>query len=353
MVRHGQKSLAKNLSTVCLRVIGNAQFDQDDVQHLPYAWCNIHVTPKVLELDWFLPGKKNKSRYRLNLSNCRTYQPKERHLDSVTWQSEGKVFEQQLPPYAIDDTEALHRRVAAFLELCEPWVKEFIKNESMDPISELTYAEVFRWQEIHGSDLLKHALRLQYYSIMCQGWGSLADLEDLGIRRLDFSQCGPNTYEEFQSSGHRPVPQSIDHQIDVAMLQHMRSIERPLLKELKKKINKNQAKYWYEIYLCYYVLLTNLDWIYEGAKNYLESQRRTVSPLPFFRSSNDFVAFGDVSRARREILFWQIIIFNDLVLTKRIENRESGQLRHQKNDSGMGALKGEHVVSFPSYASKL
>ncbi|KAI9694610.1 MAG: hypothetical protein M1822_000226 [Bathelium mastoideum] len=281
-----QPCCRSDLGTIAVVRHGNAQFDQRDAKYLVYHWVNVtHVLPKVLELDWFLPGRKRESPSRLQLSGARQYRLENERLDSYTWQSGGQVHEEVLPPYAIDDTDALQRRVVAFLERCEPWVQEYVQNDlcaKLDEISKLTYNEVFRWQERTRSKLVEDALRLQYYSLMCQGWGSLSGQEDLGIRRMDFSQYGPNTYEEFQSNGHRPIPQGIDHQIDVAMLDHMRTTEKRLMKALKQKIQKNQKRDWYEIYLTYFVLLTNLQYIYNGAVGYMNSQRQTA-----YRSRGD------------------------------------------------------------------
>ena len=273
------------------RTVGNAQFDQHEVEWPHYAWCSARDAPKVLELDWFLPGTKNKSPFQLKLTNCRRYRPVNDHPQFITWRSGDEAFEQELPPYAIDDPDNLPRCITDFLVKCQPWVEEFIRDQPKDQISQLTYDEVFRWQRKQGSKLIEDALLLQYYSIMCQGWGSITDTEDLEIPRMNFSQSGPNTYEEFQSDGHRPVPQSIDHQIDVAMLKHMRMIEKRLMKSLKQKMLKNQKHLWYEIYLCYFVLLTNLEYIYHGAVGYMESQRLTVSSLLLARFDSYIIAF--------------------------------------------------------------
>ncbi|KAF2238023.1 hypothetical protein EV356DRAFT_529518 [Viridothelium virens] len=258
---------------------GNAQFDQHDVEYPRYKWSNMNAAPKHLELDWFIPGTpgtKAKSPSRLVLSNCRQYLPENDQSQYITWQSHGKVYEEKLPSYAVEDTENLSRKVVDFLNKCQPWVEGVIRNRPMDQISRWTYEEVFRWRRTRPSTkLIDDALQLQYCSIMCQGWASLTDLEDLGIPRKNFSQYGPSTYEEFASNGHRPVPQSIDHQIDVAMLLHMRNIEKRLMRSLKQKVAKNQKDSWYEIFLCYFILLTNLQYIHSGASAYLESQRQT------------------------------------------------------------------------------
>ncbi|KAL9088573.1 MAG: hypothetical protein Q9165_006093 [Trypethelium subeluteriae] len=236
----------------------------------------MNVAPKHLELDWFIPGRKEKSPARLALDNCRQYLPENSQPQYITWQSNGEVYEEPLPPYAIEDTENLSRKVVEFLNKCQPSVEDVIRDRPMDEVSRWTYEEVFRWRRRRpNSKLIEDALKLQYCSIMCQGWASLTDKEDLGISRKNFSQCGPNTYDEYESDGHRPVPQSIDHQIDVAMLLHMRNIEKRLMRSLKQKVAKNQKDSWYEIFLCYFVLLTNLEWIHCGASAYLDSQRQT------------------------------------------------------------------------------
>ncbi|KAI9709337.1 MAG: hypothetical protein M1820_003457 [Bogoriella megaspora] len=258
---------------------GNALFDQHDVAFLSYAWCDVYVDSKVLDLTWslpsFVPGYQKRIKPRLQVSNCREFRTNEEHPEHVKWQTGGRVFAQELPPYAVDDTESLRRRVSCFMDSSQEWVEDHIINSQTDEVSRMTYYEARRWRQKNDSKLINAAFRLQCGSVMCQGWGSITGDEDLGIPAVDFTQYGPSQYDAYQSDVRRPIPQTIDHQIDVAMLWHMRGIEKELVKELKKKIFKFDMKSWYEIFLCYFIILANLEWIHKGAKGYMESQRQT------------------------------------------------------------------------------
>jgi hypothetical protein len=95
---------------------------------------------------------------------------------------------------------------------------------------------------------------------------------------VDYATYGYHGYEAYDRKGiERPPPPAINHQIDVAIAQLNKRTERELLKALNAAIFQPGIKTWYEIYLTFFVLLFNLEYIHGSGERYISSKLQTVS----------------------------------------------------------------------------
>jgi hypothetical protein len=263
---------------------GNSRFGQELAKHLTYRWTSNRDNIKPIKIRWALPGRDAEVKLPILDLTCREYVPGP-HEDTQTiqWQVNETPFSITLPPFAVPDHVSLCRDVGEFLRQSESQIEQYIRRSHVDEVSRLTFEEACRYRDTYSSDLLRLALQIRCGSIMCQGFGTLIGNETFGIKPIDFyDQPRKCLYDKFNASSDRPVPEAVDHQIDVAILGWLRKFQH----ELSGKINKilfptgRRAKRppWYELFLTCYIIMSNLEFIHSGALAYMESQRRTVSP---------------------------------------------------------------------------
>jgi hypothetical protein len=65
--------------------------------------------------------------------------------------------------------------------------------------------------------------------------------------------------------------------MDVAAVKYLRKLEKLFVKELATLIFKPRIKPWYELFLAFYVIFWNLEYIHHGAQDYIKSKNGTVS----------------------------------------------------------------------------
>jgi hypothetical protein len=280
MVRLGFRKLQVYTLIV---VLGNSRFGQETAEHLTYRWTSNLDSPKTAEVRWALPGNERHVGLPILKLSCREYVPgPHKDTQTIQWQANDKAYSVTLPPFAVPDQVSLCRDVGNFLSQSEACIEQYIRQSHVDELSRRTFKEACRYRDSHNSDLVRLALRIRCGSVMCQGFGTLIGNEMLGIKPINFyDQPGKCLYDKFNTCSDCPVPEAVDHQIDVEILGWLRKFQH----ELSGKINKilfppgKRAKRlpWYELFLTCYIMISNLEFIHGGALAYMESQRKTVS----------------------------------------------------------------------------
>ncbi|KAF2202113.1 hypothetical protein GQ43DRAFT_448301 [Delitschia confertaspora ATCC 74209] len=270
-----------NIETISLVRHVNGRFNQTEVSFLPYHWNEHENGPHVMDIMWNLPG------YGPMLDNpaipvvFRAYHPENLQVIDSTrnyWQTSNAVVTVDQPPYAVYDTAALMTNVERYLLRNQPMIEQWIFNHNQNnELALLTYNEAMRQRDQFGSHLLDLAIQMQCGAVVSQGYGIVWSSHIPGIKEYDYRTFGPSGYEAYDRNGRdRPLPTAIGHQMDVAILKHINRIQKQLLKELKKKIFNPGIKPWYELFLTFFVLLCNLEYIHGSAERYMNVKRNTM-----------------------------------------------------------------------------
>ena len=259
----------------------NGREQQEEAEFLGYDW---RPGSELWEMDilWNLPGYGRIPNAQPMRIAFRPYSPRRGSLDTATsvWTTkEGDVRAIEQPAYAIYDTinlvSAFERYFSSLQPAIEAWIFDRIQH---DEIATHTYQEVFRMRSVHGSRALDLAMRLQCLSVVSQGYGTVWSNNIPGIQEYDYRHLGRSDYEAYdRNSRDRPLPGAITHQMDVAAVKYLRKLEKLFVKELASLIFKPKIKPWYELFLTFYVIFWNLEYINKGAKGYMKAKNGTVS----------------------------------------------------------------------------
>ncbi|KAF1944185.1 hypothetical protein EJ02DRAFT_432518 [Clathrospora elynae] len=258
----------------------NGREHQEEAEFLGYEW--IHNSQLYeMEILWNLPGYgpiPNASPLRITF---RPYSPTRGPLDvaaSVWSNKEGQVPSVEQPAYAIYDTENLVPAFERYFSSLQPAIEDWIFSRiRQDDVAFQTYQEVVRMRGVNGSKALDLAMRLQCLSVVSQGYGSVFSNNIPGIREYDYRRLGRSDYEAYdRGSCDRPLPGAITHQMDVAAVKYLRKLEKLFVKELATLIFKPRIKPWYELFLAFYVIFWNLEYIHHGAQDYIKSKNGTL-----------------------------------------------------------------------------
>jgi len=256
---------------------GNGRLGQREAEFVPYKFIDGIVS---IEFMWNLPGSGLiPNSYPLSV-NASRYFVKEHDATASVWStSNGQINSVEQPAYAVVDTARLILVLERyFLDgqiPIEQWLFQRIQH---DDIASRTYEEVLRLrQKGKGSDLLHLVMQIQCLSIVSQGYGTVHN-NIPGIREVDHRRLGSSKYEAYnRNSCDRPLPTGMSNQIDVALLKGLKKLEKACVKEISKQVFKPKIKPWYELFLAFFVLFYNLDYIHHGAEKYIMSKTGTVS----------------------------------------------------------------------------
>lgn len=276
-------------------IIGNGRFNQPEANFLDYPWKrgkNIIEMPTVWNLPRFGPFTRTPLRIRV-----REYEPEDNTINSTESQwknTNGELVRVRQHPYAVYDTGQLPNDVSAWLSESLPDFYQWLLARSRhDKITELTYREAMRLESNSGpGQLLNCALQIQYYSVISQGYCSVSSDDIPGIKEYDFSRMGHSTYEAYDRNAYdKPVPTAINHQMDVAAVKLLERYEETCKKLLKHHLFQPGSKVpWYYLFLTFFVLICNLEYIHSSAESYIASKRGTVSCVSgtLWATSNSF-----------------------------------------------------------------
>jgi hypothetical protein len=264
-------------------MIGNGREHQEEAEFLAYDW--VHNSQLYeMEIMWNLPGYGPIPNAQPIRVAFRPYSPRRGSLDvaaSVWTNKDGEVKTIEQPAYAIYDTANLVTAFESYFSSLQPAIEAWIFTRiTQDEVAHLTYTEVLRMRTTHGSRALDLAMRLQCLSVVSQGYGSVWSPNIPGIREYDYRRLGSSDYEAYDRKTYdRPLPGAITHQMDVAAVKYLRKLEKEFVKELAALIFKPKIKPWYELFLAFYVIFWNLEYIHHGANDYIKSKNGTVSAL--------------------------------------------------------------------------
>ncbi|KAF1852076.1 uncharacterized protein K460DRAFT_271932 [Cucurbitaria berberidis CBS 394.84] len=258
----------------------NGREHQVEAEFLGYDW--IHNSQLYeMEIVWNLPGYgliPNAQPMRITF---RPYSPRRGSLDvaaSVWSNTQGEVRQLEQPAYAIYDTANLVPAFESYFSRLQPAIEEWIFTRiRQDEVAYMTYQEVVRMRSTKGSKALDLAMRLQCLSVVSQGYGSVWSNNIPGIREYDYRNLGRSEYEAYdRNSRDRPLPGAMTHQMDVAAVKYLGKLEKAFVKELAALIFKPKIKPWYELFLAFYVIFWNLEYIHHGAQDYIKSKNGTL-----------------------------------------------------------------------------
>jgi hypothetical protein len=239
-----------------------------------------------MEIIWNLPGSGPIPNAQPMRVTFRPYSPQRGSLDVATsvWTNKaGQVNAVEQPAYAIYDTANLVLAFECYFSSLQSSIEDWIfARTQQDEITTLTYTEVLRMRGSNGSKVLDLAMRLQCLSVVSQGYGSVWSDNIPGIRGYNYRSLGSSDYEAYdRKRSDRPLPGAITHQMDVAALKCLWKLEKFFVKELATLIFKPKIKPWYELFLAFYVIFWNLEYIRHSANNYIKSNEGTTSTVYF------------------------------------------------------------------------
>ncbi|KAJ8132954.1 hypothetical protein O1611_g674 [Lasiodiplodia mahajangana] len=256
---------------------GNGNFGQRDVKFVDYFWTSDIAQSKSIEIHWSLPGGRFVDLPLLK-TTCKRFSPISHDTHYITWNIGGRIVEVELPPYACDDTTAVMSEVKRFLDEGNTPVINYILQDTKDAATSLTLKEAMRYNSKHKSTIIDLALRIRSASYCSQGWGSITGLENLGINAVDFNEFGECGYAAYDRGKDVPLPLSIDHQFDVALLLIIKKHQDELIKTLSGMIDAEGQKPWYEIFLAVFVMLSNLEYVHAGSFTFYHALKQTFQP---------------------------------------------------------------------------
>jgi hypothetical protein len=271
------------LSSVLTLRPGNGREHQEEAEFLRYDWVN-NSQLYEMEIMWNLPGYGRIHSAQPIRVTFRPYSPRRGSLDvatSVWTNKDGELAAVEQPAYAIYDTANLVPAFERYFSSLQPAIEAWVFTRiNQDEVASLTYTEVLRMRSVHKSRALDLAMRLQCLSVVSQGYGSVWSNNIPGIQEYDYGRLGSSDYEAYNRRQHdRPLPGAITHQMDVAAVKYLKKLEKAFVKELAALIFKPKIKPWYELFLAFYVIFWNLEYIHHGAHDYMKSKNGTVSSL--------------------------------------------------------------------------
>ncbi|KAF2760655.1 hypothetical protein EJ05DRAFT_525789 [Pseudovirgaria hyperparasitica] len=254
----------------------NARFRQQNAEFIRYNFIRVDEPLPTVEVHWFLPGNVQVHGHHVTVQYGQYNVDKTLAMDTTTYHISGRqpITTQ---PFAIYNTSKLVDDMSRLIQAAQPSVEKWIVSQYRDdPLNHLTFLEACRYRDKSGSRIVALALRIQCGAIMSQGYGSVFGGDPTQFRRVDYISSSPSDYESYNRGMDTPLPQAMGHQFDVAILKYINELQVELVKGLKSKIFGSGAKPWYEIFLTCFVLLSNLEYIHDGASTYARSKMKTA-----------------------------------------------------------------------------
>lgn len=107
---------------------------------------------------------------------------------------------------------------------------------------------------------------------MAQEFFAVQEDNDLGIGKV----VDPLSVHDQQC----PVPPVLDHQLDVLMIVEMIKMKNAMLESMRRMIEDRRRNNWYEVYLTMFVLLSNLQYVFQKQQRYQKLHYGTVRLHP-------------------------------------------------------------------------
>lgn len=216
--------------------------------------------------------------------------------DTTDWRSsDGKINKMEQPAYAVVDTQHLTSFLEQYVLDVQPSIENWLLQRIQhDDIASHTIREVLRLRP--NSELLKLVMEILSFSILSQGYGSVVSNNVPGIKACDFGRMGRSVYEAYnRDSCDRPLPAMMSNQCDVAMLKVLKSREKSCIQMISDRVFKPKIKPWYELFLTFFVLFWNLDYIHQGAQKYIISKHGTSNEYQISNVVSSQIEQWDIS----------------------------------------------------------
>lgn len=82
--------------------------------------------------------------------------------------------------------------------------------------------------------------------------------------------------EDAPDYGHIPIPPMLDYQLDTIMIKWMEKNMKLMLKQLWNLLLRREKKDWFEVFLTLFILIHNLEVVYESQVDYINQHGSTV-----------------------------------------------------------------------------
>lgn len=103
---------------------------------------------------------------------------------------------------------------------------------------------------------------------------TLCGSETLGVQQR-LADKGVTYYDQAV-----PLPTFLNYQLDTLAMMCIQGYQKNIIKSLQAKIfTANRGKNWYEVFLTIFVLLGNLEHLYQAQRRYIQRHKKTVRVL--------------------------------------------------------------------------
>ena len=246
--------------------VGNSEFDQEIMTFRDYQ-LKVRTETKTLQLKWTLPSGCSSNLPGIFME-CQEYVPRKGDVVAAKWQVNGRVRKILLPTFACKEQKRLLEAVREFLDAAQESAEANMMGQITDELERLTINEALRVAKRDESPMILLALRIRKNTILSAGWGTPIGNETLEIAEIVNPSAG--------HIGERPLPPAIDHQIDVAIWEIIKEDQQSLIRMLKEKLYQAGHKPWLEIFLTFFVSLSNVQYVHSQALEWKKCQQQTV-----------------------------------------------------------------------------
>lgn len=109
-----------------------------------------------------------------------------------------------------------------------------------------------------------------------EGFGILAGDQDFEAQLVNDPKSSYNNPKS-PYNGTVPISPILDYQLDTLGIKYMQTLGVNILKCLKTILTERRQSEWYEVFLTFFVLLHNLEYVYGRQAKYIERHESTVS----------------------------------------------------------------------------
>lgn len=239
--------------------------------------------------DWAFDHKFNISLYNIGYAcsnppattrptvniTCREFSPFPDDVLFKKWTRHSETVALKLPPYAIPGNLLKRTSTALSAYVYDSW--DLLVSElefGQDELIKLALREAIRCH--HGSKMIDAALTICIITRLASKSFNISGNERLGIK-IVHDPVSPYY-------GRTPVPPFLDAQIDQIWMEKMGKIKKKMLSELKKRMIGRKQEDWYQIFITLFLLIANLEFIYQVQNDQLNRYCLNVSRCSLFET---------------------------------------------------------------------
>lgn len=242
---------------------------------LPHLVWPPHRQHRKLQIRYPFTRLSDRPMPTLTIS-CREFSPSSDDILSETWKVQGQVIVLDLPPYACENPKDVQPVLEAFMTKCRPFLLEEITERKgmvetpMDHINRSTLLEAIRYSRAYSDSPVAQALKIKLAAQMFAKPLTLCGSETLGVQQRLVDK-GVTYYDQAV-----PLPTFLNYQLDTLAMMCIQGYQKNIIKCLQAKIfTANRGKNWYEVFLTIFVLLGNLEHLYQAQRRYIQRHKKT------------------------------------------------------------------------------